>query len=283
MRTMSLSIVLLVGFAAPAQGGPLGFGGLGRHHGGFGWGHGGLGLWGFYDTEFAQSRIEDKLDDLMTEYDDGLAEIEDYYNSDDYDDVVNDTEWLSDRYDLFLVGVENKIDWLGSSITHLTDECETLDELLTKYESDEDLSAERLERLTNWITHIQDFLTLKVDYLSEKQTTLSENLTTYTAFDEEIATFLDTIVAAGEGSSEAAETETTATESTISDSIVSAIAATAMTSAVALTGTIEESLPPVVEAPLLAAVPEPTCLALVALALLTLGPRQLRRLSHRMA
>ena len=281
MRTMSLSIVLLVGFAASAQGGPLGFGGLGRHHGGFGRGHGGLGLWGFYDTEFAQSRFEDKLDGLMTEYDDGLAEIEDYYNSDDYDDVVNDTEWLSDRYDLFLVGVENKIDWLGSSITHLTDESETLDELLAKYESDEDLSAERLERLTNWITHIQDFLTLKVDYLTEKQTTLSENLTTYTAFDEEITTFLDTIVAAGGGSSEAVETETTATESTTSDSIVSAIAATAMTSAVAFIGTIEESLPPVVEAPLLDAVPEPTCLALVALALLALGPRQFRRLSHR--
>jgi hypothetical protein len=115
-----------------------------------------------------------------------------------------------------------------------------------------------LERLTDWITRAQDFLTLKIDWLTEKQTTLSENLPTYTAFGEEITTFLDTIIAAGGGES----SETEEAETTVTATAIAATALTATTSAAELAS----SLP--------AAVPEPGTVALAILALLAAIPRR---------
>lgn len=229
MRTLLLTISLAVMTVQTAQAGHLGLGGpgglgLGGHHGGnFGGGFaGGGGFGGGLNAEAMQTRFETKFEDLQTDYDTGLADIEDFYNSDEYTDVLDGVEKLSDRYDWFLTGVEQTIDRLGDFISMATEDLTFYDELLAKYAADEDISEERLERLTTRINDITDTLTIKIDYLTNKQTTLSDNFGSYQTFSDDLATYLADITAAGGGTDET--TEVTSALSLLSSSPLMALA-----------------------------------------------------------
>jgi hypothetical protein len=183
-------------------GGPFGFGdgfGFGHHHGlGFGFG---LGL-GFFDAERLQMRFEDRFNELMMEYETGVTDIMDFYNSEEYDEIVDDTEKLSFRYDLFVSGVERGIDRIDTFIGFANDELTFFDDLLADFQADEDLSPERLERIETWIGRITDRIDMKIDHLTETQATLETNLPTYLGFQTHIDTFLTEIIDAG-GTTEA--------------------------------------------------------------------------------
>lgn len=179
------------------------FNGVGRRHGfggAFAPGFLGIGLLVPDLAAATQMRFEDRFADLMAEYDDGLASIDDYYASDDYNDVVDDAERLVDRYDWFVTGVDRSIEHLGSFIDLATDKLTFLDDLLADYQARDDLSETRLERITDWITTLQDQTQLKIDLLTERQTTLTESLPTYQDFQSQLTTYVDDIVAAGGGS-----------------------------------------------------------------------------------
>jgi hypothetical protein len=229
MRTLLLTISLAVMTVQTAQAGHLGLGGpgglgLGGHHGGNfgGGGFGGGGFGGGLNAEAMQTRFETKFTDLQTDYDTGLADIEDFYNSDEYTDVLDGVENLSDHYDWFLTGVERTIERLGDFISMATEDLTFYDELLAKYEADEDISEERLERLTTRINDITDTLTIKIDYLTNKQTTLSDNFGSYQTFSDDLATYLADITAAGGGTDET--TEVTSALSLLSSSPLMALA-----------------------------------------------------------
>lgn len=232
MRTLLLTISLAVMTVQTAQAGHLGLGGpgglgLGGHHGEFGRGGGsfggGMGFGGGLNAEAIQTRFETKLTDLQTDYDTGLADIEDFYNSDEYTDVVDGVETLSDRYDWFLTGVEWTIERLGDFISTATEDLTFYEELLAKYEADEDISEARLERLTTRINDITDTLTIKIDYLTNKQTTLSDNFGSYQTFSDDLATYLADVTAAGGGTTDET-TEVTSALSLLSSSPLMALA-----------------------------------------------------------
>jgi hypothetical protein len=199
-----LAIIALV--AQTAQAGHFGFGrggpGLGGRHHEFGGGDlfsGDLFGRSGFDTERQQTRFETRFDSLQADYDTGLADIEDFFSSDEYASVVDGVEHLTDRYGLFLSGVERSIDRLGDFIAIANDDLTYYDDLLADYQAREDLSAERLERIVNHLTSIQERLTTKVDFLTEKQSTLSENFASYQTFSGDLSTYLSDIVAASSG------------------------------------------------------------------------------------
>ena len=148
--------------------------------------------------EFAQERFEDRFADIMADYDDGLATIDDYYNSDDYADVLADTNRLVTRYDGFVTGVERQIDFVGNAINRSNERIDHFDDLLADYQERDDLSERRLARIERWITGVQDVIQFKIDLLTERQTSLTEDLPAYQDFQMEIGDYLDEITAAGQ-------------------------------------------------------------------------------------
>jgi hypothetical protein len=210
MKRLTITFAVIALAAQAAQAGQLGFGlgglGLGGHHGGFGHG-GGLGSFGL-DTERIQTRFEDKFADLQSDYDTGVEEIEDFYSSDDYTDVVDGVERLVDRYDLFLSGVERSIERLGDFIEIATDDLAFYDDLIAEYEARDDLSEQRLERILDRLTNFQEHLTTKIDFLTEKQTSLSDSLPTFQTFSGDLSTYLTDIISAGAGTTDDSSNET---------------------------------------------------------------------------
>lgn len=250
MRYLLNSICILTLAISTVEASPIHFGG----HTGFG-GHRGhhRGLrYGSYDIDQTQSRFEEKFDDIMTEYDDGLETIEDYYSSEEYAEVVDDTEWLVDRYDFFLSGVERTIARIDDYLSIFTDDLNYYDDLLAEYQEDEDLSEERLERIEEWISWRTDLLTSKIDSLTEKQTTLTDNLTDYMSFSNDLAVYLEEIIDAGGGS-------ITSDDEATDDVEVTAIAATASSAVLAISqaNAIAETV--------VFAIPEPHALLLIGL------------------
>jgi hypothetical protein len=218
MKRIAFALVVAALAANFAHAGHMGFGGMGgggfgRHPGGGDFA--GLGGGGF-DTERVQTRFESQFEALQADYDDGLAEIEDFYNSDEYTEIVDDAETLVDRYDLFLGGIERAVERFDDFLAILNDDLVFYGDLLAEYEAREDLSAERLERITTRLTNIQEHLTDKIETLTERQTSLTENLGTYQTFSEGLATYLAEIVAAGGGTT---DSETTAAASVTSSPI----------------------------------------------------------------
>jgi hypothetical protein len=224
MKQLAISFAVIALVAQTAQAGHLGLGGwggpgLGGHHGGFGGGDSRGGLVGF-DTERLQTRFETKFEDLQTDYDTGLADIEDFYSTDDYTDVVDGVENLVDRYDLFLSGVERAIDRIGDFITIATDDLTFYEELLAEYEARDDLSEERLERIVERLTNAQDHLTTKIDLLTEKQTMLTDKFGSYEAFSSDLSEYLAEILAAGGGTTDTGAT----TDETVAEIVSGAVA-----------------------------------------------------------
>ena len=185
------------------------FGGLGRwfdedHHG-FG-SFGGLGLGfglGFFDAERVQNRFESQFDSLQTRYDEGVANVPDFFTTTQYDRIVSKTERLDERYGLFLGGVERSIDRISDLISITNDDITYFNNLLADFQADTDVSPARLERIEAWINRITDRLTTRVDSLTNKQSTLQTNLPTYQTFQMDIDTFLTAIQAAGGGATDA--------------------------------------------------------------------------------
>jgi MYXO-CTERM domain-containing protein len=247
--TFHSAAILLLLAAGPALAAPISFsggGGMGGGHRHGGRGHGGL------DVDAIQNRFEDQLADIMTAYDEGVADSEDYYSSDDYADLVGETEWLVDSYDWFLTSVERTIEHIDDYIASANEDLTFYGELLAEYEARDDLSETRLERIVDWITSAQDMLTLRIETLTYKQTTLEENLSTYTTFQTDLTSYLDEIVAAGGG------TVTTGDETDDADAALQALA---------LTGMGDCSLVSEGTATAVTAVPEPSAAAgLVAIA-----------------
>jgi hypothetical protein len=188
------------------------FGGFGLPGFGFGdrfGGYGGLGLFGgnfglgLFDAERTQTRFENQFDALKTKYDEGVANTTDFFNSTEYDRIVNRTERLDDNYGFFVGGVERSIDRLGDIISIANDDLTYFNDLLADYQADTSLSPERLARIEARIDRITDRITTGIDFLTDKQTTLQTNLPTYQTFQTDISTFLSDIVAAGGGTSSA--------------------------------------------------------------------------------
>lgn len=229
-KSLLMALGMIVFGVAPiaqahARGGPpevwqgWGLGGLGlgwgRHHtegpwehgldlGEFHLGHLGFGMgWGlgWFDPELLQTKFSDRFDSLQTQYDDGVANVTDFYTTDEYDCIVHKTELLSDHYDWFVGGVEKSITRLDDVISMANDDLTYFNDLLANYQGDDSIPPKRLERIELWIGHITDRITQKVDTLTEKQTTLETNLPTYQTFQTDLETFLTDIVAAGNGGS----------------------------------------------------------------------------------
>jgi hypothetical protein len=244
----------------------LRLGGLGRFGSSFGLfgGHGEFhrgGLLGSLAPELAQTRFEDRFADIMADYDNGVADIDDYYNSDEYDDVLADMGRLVDRYDWFVIGVEKQVDSLGDAIDRSNDRMVYFDDLLGDYQERDDLSEKRLARIEDWITTIQDGIQFKIDLLTDRQTELTEGLPTYEAFQTEITDYLAEITAAG---------GTTGEEETAG--ALALAASTPLAAAVAL-GEVARPEPVANSV----AVPEPSVAMLAVLASLILGAKMRRR------
>jgi hypothetical protein len=268
-----LAVVCLLGAVSPVQAhGPFGggfglfgdFGGLGNlgHHGGFDWPGLAFSL-GLFDPERVQDRFETRFDSLMMQYEDGVADIDDFFNSTQYDRIVNKTELLTDTYGLFVSGVERGIDRLGDFIGIANDSLTFYNDLLAYYQADDSLSPERLARLERWITRITDGIDTKIEFLTDKQTTLETNLPTYQAFQTEVDTFLDEIVAAGGG--------TPATASLLALASGSSASLAAKASGGSLEGSSAVALSTA------AAVPEPSAVWLVIAAGATISMLRRRR------
>jgi hypothetical protein len=287
MKLSAISFAVIVLVAQAAQAGHLSFGGggpgLGGHHGGFGGGEfgggfGGFGRGGFgFDTQQQQTRFEDKFEDLQIDYDTGLAEIEDFYSTDDYADVVDGVERLVDRYDWFLTGVERSIDRIGDFIEVANEELTYYDELLADYQERDDLSEERLARIIDRLTSVQEHLTTKIDLLTEKQTTLSDSLGSYQTFGTDLSAYLSQIVTAGGG------TTTTDGEETAA-AVLAAIneEAVALRSVAAVTLGDDGSMcePPQLALATVAPEPGAQCLGLIAISLMALWRRPRGRIAR---
>jgi hypothetical protein len=207
-----LTLLLLVSptFAHGDGGGFGGFGNFGGFGFGFGGGHsdfGGFGGFGgdfglgFSDAERTQTRFESQFDALQTKYDDGVANVTDFFTTTQYDNIVSKTEILDDRYGLFVSSVQRSVDRITDLIATTNDDITYFNNLLADYQADTSLSATRLDRIETWIGRITDRLSTRVDSLTDKQTTLQTNLPTYQTFQTTVDTFLSDIQAAGAGTS----------------------------------------------------------------------------------
>lgn len=194
--TFHFAAILLLLAAGPALPAPISFsggGGMGGGHRHGGRGHGGL------DVDVIQNRFEDQLADVMSAYDDGVADSEDYYSSDDYADLVGETEWLVDSYDWFLTSVERTIEHIDDYIAGANDDLTFYGELLAKYEARDDLSETRLARIVDWITsrtrHAHS-AHRDVDLQADDARRKPRHVTT---FQTDLTSYLDEIVTAGGG------------------------------------------------------------------------------------
>lgn len=160
----------------------------------------GLGHFGFpgLDPERLQTRFEDRFDKLMSEYEMGMADVDNYFQSEDYMDIVDDTKVLTDRYDWFLSGAIRQIERLGDTIDYLNDDVMHYMDLITEYESRDDLPQRYLDRVLMRLSNTKEYLNTKIDWLTDKQTMLSEDLPTYEMFSSELSMWLEEILGAGE-------------------------------------------------------------------------------------
>ncbi|WP_428304151.1 hypothetical protein [Lacipirellula sp.] len=257
--TLYAAATAFIAAAGPALAGTMSFAGNGM---GGGHRHGGRGP-GAPSIDAIQSDFEDQFADITSAYDDGVADSEDYYSTDAYADLVGETEWLVDRYDWFVAGVERTIGHIDDYLASANDDLAFYDDLLADYEARDDLSETRLARIVDWITTAQDMISLQIATLTYKQTTLEENLATYTTFQSGLTSYLDEIVTAGGGS------VTTGNESEGGSALMLRLAATAGDGCAA----------PMPVTPVATAVPEPSAAALTAI-LLTLGGWRAMRRPH---
>jgi hypothetical protein len=204
MRRCLFAVTMAAVMAQAAQAHHHEFGGFGFERGGFGhYGFGGMYYGGgSFNSDQLQTRFEDKFDNLMSDYNTGLADIEDFYNSDQYTNVVDGMQHLVDRYDLFLSGVERSVNRLDDILAIANDDLDYYTNLLADYQSRDDLSNDWLNRIIARLSRMQDRLTMKIDSLTEKQSTFSTNLDSYQMFSTDLSNYLSEIIAAGGGTTD---------------------------------------------------------------------------------
>jgi hypothetical protein len=250
------------GFGWFGDNGGLGFGGfgLGDHFGWFG-GLGGFGGgfgFGFNNVDSIQTRFQDQFDSLKSKYDDGVANTTDFYTSSDYTKILDKTQLLTDRYDLFVTDVQHQIDRIPDLITLANDDLTYYNDLLTSYQSDTSIPSDKLDRIEAWINRTIDRVNNRIDTLNNQQSTLQTSLPTYQSFQTDLTTFLSDITAAGGGTSGGA---TTGTSSSLLEAVHSSNLSTVVVGSTAAScNTMPAPLSP-------ASVPEPASAMLVVLAL----------------
>lgn len=211
------------------------------------------GILGGIGSEWRHGRFENQFTQIQTAYDGGVQNTPNFYATDDYADLVDDTEQLIQRYDNFVTGVDRSVDRMGDLIDKTNERITRLDDLLVDFQERENLSEARLERIENLITGAQDLLTMKVNFLTETQSTLEERLGNYQAFQTDLTEYLDEIVDAGD------QQDASVLAALSSSEASTALAAVAAGHASAVAANSSTAVA--------AAVPEPTSLAGAAIAL----------------
>ena len=214
MFRILIVVVLLAQCAAPAAAGRMGFGGFleGGHGGPFGGGFGGpflrYGL-GLVDSirdawtgrgpwaEVPQDYFENRFQNLMEDYDEGLMEIEEFFSSDEYTEIVDDLGNLVVRHDFYLDLLGRRVDRLDDVIALANDDLLFYEDLLTEYQERDDLTEQQLMRIENRLSWKIDHLNGRVERLSDKQVDLGELLPTVEMFNDDLSNYLDEIVTAG--------------------------------------------------------------------------------------
>ena len=197
-RTIAFVVVTLMCTASTSPALDLGFRwglhgpGFGSVHGWRGDRHGGFGL----SPESWQTRFDDRFEHIMAEYDQGLAEVADFFASDEYGDVLDDTEKLVERHDLYLERIELSTELIDEAITAANEDLLRYEDLLAEYETRDDLSESTIERLESRLTHLIDHTTERVERLTEKQTSLDVLLEGEIAFNDSLVAYLGEITAA---------------------------------------------------------------------------------------
>ena len=170
-----------------------------------GWGRfkfGSIG-WGHFDP---QGRIEDKFADLMDAYDAGVQEVEDFFNSDEYQEIVDDLENLIDKDDHYLERIELRIEGVGNKIEHLEDKLSMIEEGW-----DPNQLGDLPDKWQDWAEHLHelksDVLSNILERLSEKQTSLEESLDENLMLNDDLNDYLEEILGSG-GAAEVVESAT---------------------------------------------------------------------------
>lgn len=279
MRRFSLAgLFLVLVMSATSSAGPItswlggghggdGLAGFGRggglfHRrplGGFwsgGWFGPGYGSW-FDAGDWMQDRFETRLDNFKSDYDEAVAEDPDFYTSDEYDDMVERLDRLTDRYDRFVSFEQSAIEGLGTCIDNVNDRLDDLDEWLAE-NPDHQWLQKHLTRVTDWLTD-------KVDLLTERQKSLSASLEDHLAFQTELEAYYNEVANAGNPPAEMAALLATVDPASGENAAVAEAAAMAATAAPLGRGTV-------------ASVPEPMSIVLLAPAAMLL--LTLRRRPH---
>jgi hypothetical protein len=151
----------------------------------------GMGIWA---DEWLETRFEKKFERLMNKYDEGLADVEDFYNSEEYMNVVDGVELLIERHDSFLMKVEWSVEDVGDLIDHANEHLMRIEDWLAKDDTDEMMPWKDHMWHDEWLMRAEDILTMKIETLTMKQETLMEKLSMYQSFHMELTDYLDQIV-----------------------------------------------------------------------------------------
>jgi PEP-CTERM motif len=197
----------------------------------------------------------------MTKYNDGVANTTDFYTSSDYTKILDQTQLLSDRDNLFVIGVQDQIDRIPDLINLANDNLTYYNDLLSSYQSDTSISSSKLDRIQAWLNRAIDQVNSRIDSLNTQQSTLQTNLPTYQSFQTDVTTFLSDITTAGGGTSSGS---TTGTSTNLVEALQSLPTSSVVMSRV--TASCSTSMP--VSS---AAVPEPSAIMIVLMALGTVA------------
>ncbi|MEM8945361.1 MAG: hypothetical protein AAGD11_09270 [Planctomycetota bacterium] len=154
-------------------------------------------LGGNFFGENLQTRFEDRFDDLMAEYEDGLEAIEDFFASEEYTEVVDDVATLIDRHDAYLDRLERRVDGIDDVISFVDQRIQSLEDLLMDFQDNEELAESRLLPLDDLLQWRIDHLGGRIDDLRERQADLDEFLPNAVTFNDELLTYFDQISTAG--------------------------------------------------------------------------------------
>ncbi|QDU91389.1 hypothetical protein Pla175_48110 [Pirellulimonas nuda] len=153
-------------------------------------------------ADSVQGKFETDFSGLQMDYDDGLANISDFFESPEYTAVVSGVEHLISKHDIFLNGVELSIDALGRPADALNRSISRFDDLVNKIGA--------LNLPGNAAAHVEAALGLAEnrvlsirDRLLEPQMALAGKLEGYQEFNTEMQDYLDSIIdAASENGTE---------------------------------------------------------------------------------
>jgi hypothetical protein len=140
--------------------------------------------------ELKEARFEDRLDALMDQYEENVAEDPNYIGSDEYLEFVDKVERVSDRHQSFVDRQESAVGRIDHAIDNTGDRIERIDDLQERLADREPLSDSYREFLEQQLQNAENRANNRIDKLNMKQDTLQTNVTQYEAFQTDIETFL---------------------------------------------------------------------------------------------